>query len=347
MRYQSQLLRYLVWFVLAQSACATGAVGVYFGAALSLLAQRAGTQIAHGLIVPLLYIAGCTLLLSVAMLTIVPFVFLTRIFEQFGQRQEQSDSQALRHIHTVVRTRDAIIFGLAKLAESRDDETGQHLDRVAAYAACLAMAASTHPQYRQEVTEEFLELLRLSVPLHDIGKVGIPDAILLKPGPLTPAERSQMEEHVAIGARCLQEIERRLGDSDFLQIARAIILSHHERWDGSGYPTGLAGGAIPLAARITAIADVYDALSSRRAYRAALAHPQCVAIISGEAGTHFDPDLVEIFLKVEPRFREIALMFGADNEDSDQPPLSFAAIPLRKENDPCSADWSGQTLLSN
>ena len=153
-------------------------------------------------------------------------------------------------------------------------------------------------------------MIGVNAALHDIGKVGIEDAILLKPGKLTADERRRMQEHTTIGERCLAEIERRLGACNFLQMARDIVLCHQERWDGSGYPNGLMKTRIPLAARIVAIADVYDALASRRVYKPALPHEECVAIIRAEAGKQFDPEMVETFLKVEKTFREINRRYG-------------------------------------
>jgi response regulator RpfG family c-di-GMP phosphodiesterase len=145
--------------------------------------------------------------------------------------------------------------------------------------------------------------------LHDIGKVALEDSVLLKPGELTSNERFRMQLHVEVGAESIREIERRLGTSNFLEMAREIANSHHERWDGSGYPAGLAGEQIPLAARIVAIADVYDALSARRVYKEAFPHSECVEIIRKEAGKQFDPELVRIFLVAAPQFEEIARRF--------------------------------------
>jgi response regulator RpfG family c-di-GMP phosphodiesterase len=202
-RRKDRRFKYLLWLILAQTACVAAGIGIHYHAALSVISEHIDKRTAGELAAPLLRDAGYTLIWSVAMLTIVTYLLVTRIFEEFGKKQSQSDAEALSHVHSLVRTRDAIIFGLAKLAESRDDATGRHLDRISAYASCLAVAASGHPRYRREITEEFVELLRISTPLHDIGKVGIPDKILLKPARLTPSERVQMEEHAAIGAYCL------------------------------------------------------------------------------------------------------------------------------------------------
>ena len=174
------------------------------------------------------------------------------------------------------------------------------------YSTLLAKTLRRHARYRQQVTSSFVRLIGISSALHDIGKVGVQDSVLLKPGKLTAEERRVMETHAEIGGQCLRDIERRLGGSNFLQMARQIALAHHERWDGTGYPEGLAGESIPLAARIVAIADVYDALTTRRVYKDACSHERTVEIIAEGAGSHFDPDLVEVFLEIQGKFREIA-----------------------------------------
>lgn len=166
------------------------------------------------------------------------------------------------------------------------------------------------PRYREVVTPAFIRLIGISSALHDIGKVGIEDAVLLKPGKLDTDERSRMQCHAAVGGECIRQIELRLGSSNFLQMAREIAYYHHERWDGEGYPTGLKETDIPLAARIVAVADVYDALSVRRVYKEAFPHEKCVNIIREQAGKQFDPSLVEVFLKIEAEFADIARRFS-------------------------------------
>jgi putative two-component system response regulator len=255
---------------------------------------------------------------TVAVLTIVGFVILGQIQEGAERQQTRATSDVLRQAQDLVRTRDAVIFGLAKLAESRDEDTGEHLERISSYATILAIALRRHSKYADEITPSFIRLIGIGAALHDIGKVGIEDQILLKRGPLSAAERAQMQTHTLIGAECLQGIEQRLGASNFLQMAREIVLSHHERWDGKGYPRGLAGDAIPLAARIVAIADTYDALSSKRVYKAELPHEECVAIIASEAGKHFDPYLIEVWLTLESKFRDVARNYEASTPASDE-----------------------------
>jgi len=272
--------------------------------------------------------AWVALFWTVAVLTIVGFVILGQIHEGAERQQTRATSDVLRQAQDLVRTRDAVIFGLAKLAESRDDDTGEHLERISAYTTMLAVALRRHSTYADEVTPSFIRLIGISAALHDIGKVGIEDRILLKRGPLSAAERAQMQKHTLIGAECLQGIEQRLGTSNFLQMARKIVLAHHERWDGKGYPKGLARDAIPLAARVVAIADTYDALSSKRVYKAALPHEECVAIIGREAGKQFDPHLIEVWLTLESKFRDVARSYATSAPVSDEVGARDSA-PLR------------------
>lgn len=216
------------------------------------------------------------------------------------------------------QTRGALIFGLAKLAEFRDQDTGLHLERISRYSKTLAEALRQHPKYRDTVTEELVDSIGTSAVLHDIGKVGIEDKILLKPGPLTESEREIMQKHPVIGAECLAKIELRLESSDFLEMAREIARYHHEHWNGCGYPEGLVKEEIPLAARIVAIADSYDALSSKRVYKQKLDHAVCVRIIRSSAGAQFDPDLVDVFLEIETSFERIASELQNDSDESGE-----------------------------
>jgi len=204
-----------------------------------------------------------------------------------------------------LETRDLTMFALAKLSESRDPETGAHVDRVQSYARLVAQHLSTTDKYRGIVDGEFIRLIHQTSPLHDIGKVAIPDSILLKPGKLSPEEMAIMRTHAAIGSQTLDASHKRFPNVRFLQMARDIALSHHERWDGKGYPDGLKGEQIPLAARIVTIADVYDALTSRRIYRDAMSHVMARQYIVRERGKHFDPDVVEAFLQIEGQFIEV------------------------------------------
>lgn len=201
-----------------------------------------------------------------------------------------------------LETRDMAIFAMAKLAESRDSETGAHLERVMNYSRVLAQQLPAVGKYADEVDAEFVRLVYATSPLHDIGKVGIPDSVLLKPGRLSDDEFAIMKMHTTIGAQTLSAALERFPNAKFLRMARDIAVSHHERWDGGGYPYGLKGTDIPLCGRIVAVADVYDALTSKRVYKAAFHHQVAKGIILKESGTHFDPAIIETFLAVEPQF---------------------------------------------
>jgi putative two-component system response regulator len=209
------------------------------------------------------------------------------------------------------------IFALAKLAESRDNETGQHLERVRDYTLALAKQLAGHPALGEEITPTFLRLIYQTTPLHDIGKVAIPDHVLLKPGRLDDREFEIMKSHAQAGADTLALALAEYPQAEFLQMAYDIARAHHERWDGTGYPMGLAGSAIPLAARIFSIADVYDALVSKRVYKEAYTHDVARGIIVSEEGKQFDPDVIAAFRLCEQQFQAISLR-GSD-EAAEQP----------------------------
>jgi putative two-component system response regulator len=257
----------------------------------------------------------------------VAYLVLMRDQEEVSRKRSKAERVSLRQYNELLRTRDAVIFGLAKLTESRDSETGNHLERMTIYSTRLASAVRRDPRFRGQVNSSFVKLIGISSVLHDIGKVGVRDAILLKPGKLERQERPQMQLHAAIGGRCIRDIESRLGKSSFLKMAREIAFNHHERWDGLGYPKGLCGEEIPLAARIVAIVDVYDALSTSRVYREALPHERCVEIIRAEAGRQFDPLLVEVFLRLESEFRDIARDCADVRETPDDEPAPESEPP--------------------
>jgi putative two-component system response regulator len=198
--------------------------------------------------------------------------------------------------------RDLVIFAMAKLTESRDQETGAHLERMREYSRLLAEELSTWPKYQKDIDGDYVQLLYLTCPLHDIGKVAIPDAILLKPGKLTAEEFEVMKQHTLIGSDTLGSVADTRPEAEFLTMARDIALTHHERFDGEGYPLGLADHDIPLCGRIVALADVYDALTSRRIYKPAYGHFTARSIILEGIGTQFDPDVVEAFKRREQQF---------------------------------------------
>jgi len=204
-----------------------------------------------------------------------------------------------------LESRDLLIFSMARLAESRDQDTGAHLERIREYCRLLADNLSAHPEFSGQIDGEFTELLYLTSPLHDIGKVGIPDHVLLKPGPLTAEEFQVMQRHTVIGGETLAAAAQAYPNGLFLQMASDIAWSHHEHYDGRGYPHGLSGSAIPLSGRITAIADVYDALTTKRVYKEAFSHKRACDIIVEQRGKHFDPDMVDAFLELEPQFARI------------------------------------------
>jgi len=232
--------------------------------------------------------------------------------------------QTETYAQELVKTQEAAIFALAKLAESRDPETGGHLERIQNYSKILAECLATFPKYDGYITEEFIDAIYISSPLHDIGKVGIPDAILLKPGRLTKEEFEQMKLHTVIGGSTLAAAEDRLKSSSFLEVGKAIAYCHHEKWDGSGYPSGLKGEEIPLSARIMALADVYDALCSKRCYKPAWPHDKVKETIIRDSGTHFDPMVVDAFLQCEEMFIEIQDRF-AYLAEPDAVPVAVAA----------------------
>lgn len=196
----------------------------------------------------------------------------------------------------------SMIYSLVKLAESRDDNTGAHIERVAVFCRMLAGKLRKNPKYKDYITDSYIENLYKAAPLHDIGKVGIPDKILLKPERLNSDEYEIMKTHTVIGANTLKEVKLKYPDNRLLEIGISITNYHHEHWDGSGYPQGLKGDEIPLSARIMAVADVYDALRSKRVYKEAFSHEEAVRIIKEGRGTRFNPDIVDAFLENHAEF---------------------------------------------
>ena len=214
---------------------------------------------------------------------------------------------SLAHRNTdVQRAQDALLFAMAKMAESRDGETSGHLQRLQRYCRCLAEEAAQEPEWAKIVDSQFLEQLERCVPLHDIGKLGLPDEVLLKPGKFTPAERALVETHTLIGDRILEALSREHGESlGFLKMASSIVRHHHERFDGKGYPDQLAGNNIPPAARIVAVADVYDALRRLRVHKPPLPHAEAVRILLERSPGQFDPTLLRAFAACEAEFERI------------------------------------------
>ena len=226
------------------------------------------------------------------------------------------EQEVQRRTREVMAIQDVTIHAMASLAETRDNETGNHIRRTQHYVRLLAELLCEHPRFRHFLDEDTIRLLFKSAPLHDIGKIGIPDHILLKPGRFTPEEFEVMKTHTTLGRDAIQHAEDQLGVGvDFLRFAKEIAYSHQEKWDGSGYPQGLAADDIPISARLMAVADVYDALISRRVYKSGMPHEQAVGIIREGRGSHFDPDMCDAFLANAERFREIAERFADTDKD--------------------------------
>jgi len=235
----------------------------------------------------------------------------TRVANQLElkRHRDRLDELVRERTRELALTKEVTIEAMATLAEWRDPETGAHIKRTQRYVRALAEYMAANPQYAQELDANTVDLLYLSAPLHDVGKVSIPDSILLKPGRLTEEEFTEMKRHTLRGRDALAAAERKLGGNSFLRLAREIAYGHHERWDGKGYPQGIAGQAIPLPARLMALADVYDALTSRRVYKPALPHEEVVVMIREARGGQFDPDVVDAFLHLQEEFLAIARRF--------------------------------------
>ncbi|MEW6515240.1 MAG: HD domain-containing phosphohydrolase [Pseudomonadota bacterium] len=228
---------------------------------------------------------------------------LDRTHELLEQKQQLINSQG------------AVITAFCSLAEARDNETGNHILRTQRYVEALARHLQHHPRFAPMLDEEAIRMIFKSAPLHDVGKVGIPDAILLKPGPLTETEWRIMRRHTEFGRDAILRAEQNLGEAGgFLRYACDISYCHHEKWDGSGYPQGLAEEQIPLSARLMAVADVYDALISRRPYKPPFTHERAMAIIAEGKGNHFDPDIAVAFVEISDQFADIAASYRDDKE---------------------------------
>ncbi len=261
-----------------------------------------------------------------------PAILLSRVrahyLDAFNAKTLRVNNEYLEY-EVSKRTRElaalqqATILALAALAEVRDADTGNHLRRTQNYVRVLGTQLRQHPRFAHFLAGDRVEMLCKCAPLHDIGKVGIPDHILLKPGRYEPHEFEIMKTHPKLGRDALAQAQAVASESiEFLEIAKHIIYSHHEKWDGSGYPQGLVGEAIPIAARLMALADVYDALISRRVYKAGLPHNQAMQLIVDGRGTHFDPDVVDAFVTSHAEFQDIAARF-ADSADELQVKLAL------------------------
>ncbi len=238
-----------------------------------------------------------------------------RIHLELKQHQDQLEQLVRERTRRLELTQAVTIESLATLAEYRDPETGGHIKRTQNYVKVLAKQLKQHPRFRDELNDEVIELLYMSAPLHDLGKIAVPDHILQKAGKLTDEEFEEMKKHTNYGHDALRITEQKLGEDSFLRYAREIAYTHQEKWDGSGYPTGLKGDEIPISGRLMALADVYDALISKRVYKPPFPHEKAVEIIVEGKGKHFDPDIVDAFIELENTFRNIALSFADHDEE--------------------------------
>lgn len=228
---------------------------------------------------------------------------------------DSKNRELLEHNERIIKIQDNTISGLANLIESRDGETGGHIIRTSRYVEMLARRAAEEGYCADILTDEYIELLVRAAPMHDIGKISVSDLILKKQGKLTSEEFDIMKCHAAEGGRIIRSVMGDIENKDYVDMAAQVAEGHHEKWDGSGYPKGLHGDEIPLCARIMAIADVFDALISKRCYKEAFSFDKAFGIIAGSSGTHFDPTLTEIFLKMRPQIEQAATEL-ADETDN-------------------------------
>lgn len=226
---------------------------------------------------------------------------------ELEKSNDQLQEKVILRTQQIAQVQEATVIGLSTLVEFRDHETGNHILRTREYIKILLEEMTHHEVFQKELTSEKIEFIYKSAPLHDIGKVGIPDQILNKPGKLTPEESAIMKTHTTIGAEAIEMTTRGISEKGFLVIAEEIILHHHEKWNGEGYPYGLKGKEIPLSARVMTVADVYDALISKRVYKEAYSHEEAVEIMKEESGALFDPRIIEIFLSISDQFHKVAL----------------------------------------
>ncbi len=256
---------------------------------------------------------------------------LKRARDYLAHHNNFLEQEIANRTRALAELQDATIRAMASLAETRDNETGNHIRRTQHYVEALARKLQDHPRFKDELTDTAIETIFKSAPLHDIGKVGIPDRILLKPGKLTPEEFEIMKTHTTLGRDAIVAAETdAMLDNPFFRYAKEITYSHQEKWDGSGYPQGLMGNTIPLSARLMAVADVYDALISERVYKSAFTHETAVEIIRDGRGSHFDPDMVDAFLVLSEDFRAIAQRF-ADNSPVLQAQIERLAADVPAE----------------
>ena len=245
---------------------------------------------------------------------------IKRVQDFLRDQNQFLDSEVQKRVAEVMAIQDVTIHAMASLAETRDNETGNHIRRTQHYLKLLANKLRNHPRFAHFLdSDQTIELLFKSAPLHDIGKVGIPDRILLKPGKFEPHEFEIMKTHTTLGRDAILHAEQQLGvEMPFLTFAKEIAYSHQEKWDGSGYPEGLSGDDIPISARLMAVADVYDALISRRVYKSGMSHEKAMEIMIAGKGTHFDPDVLDAFLALEDDFKRVAATYADSDDDIEK-----------------------------
>ncbi|MBU0588091.1 MAG: two-component system response regulator [Gammaproteobacteria bacterium] len=246
-------------------------------------------------------------------------------------KNEHLELQVARRTREIQAVQDVAIMAMATLAEMRDCDTSKHILRTQHYVKALAEHLKSHPGFAEQLTDQTIQVIFKSAPLHDIGKVGIPERILLKPGNLTPQEEAIMQTHTTLGRDAIEQAEQSLGlQVEFFSVAKQIALSHQEKWDGSGYPEGLAGDRIPLAARLMAVADVYDDCISPRIYTAGLPHKDAVRKVFEARGSHLDPDMADAFVEIEQTIEAIAKRF-ADTPEDLQRKMKYMAYAIAEE----------------
>lgn len=242
-------------------------------------------------------------------------------------KSDYLEAEVTKRTRELAAIQDVTILAMASLAETRDSDTGNHIRRTQYYVKLLAQKLKMHDRFWFFLNDQTIDMLFKSAPLHDIGKVGIPDRILLKPGRFTPEEFEIMKNHTTLGRDAIQHAENQLGMSvEFLQLAKEIAYFHQEKWDSSGYPDGIGGDDIPISARLMAVADVYDALISRRVYKEGIPHEKAVGIIIESKGSHFDPDVVDAFVELAEEFRAIASRFVDSDSDLTEKAKQLAVL---------------------
>jgi len=240
-------------------------------------------------------------------------IALSHMHKTLHVQNIQLEEQVIERTREISRTQDIAMYCMVSMTETRDNETGKHIRRTQHYVKILAEYLKDNVKYKDQLDNEFIELLFKSAPLHDIGKIGVRDSILLKPGKLDATEWEEIKMHPEYGCNAILKTEKEFGPSGFLSIAKEIIYSHHEKWDGSGYPQGLSGEQIPLSARLMALADCFDALINKRIYKNAFTYQTAKQIILEGRGKHFEPAIVDAYIALEESFIQIAEQFAEES----------------------------------